>query len=200
MKKVLSIINDNLIIGDGFSISYINPLIWKIFDRMKKDDVGYIVPLIYTRYKYSHRLPKKFITTAIQKYGVVGDKLMCKYMFGRTCFKQFSLSKLFWEFSHFDPCNDKFGNKYNIDYGSVFPDTVHDIFYMNIKGRNEMRNFMWRINNINLSIDHYHRLIRLYEQYIDKLEEKYRNDMRIPIFKEIISFLQAKITQLENRV
>jgi hypothetical protein len=163
---------------------------------MKKEDVGYIVPSIYYTYKYSRRLPKKFISTAIQKYGTIGDKLLCKFMFERTCFRQFSLAKLFWEFSRFDPCNDKMILKYPENRGIIYPHTVRYMFALDDKTCNEMRNFMWKINNINFSADQYQQIKFIFEEKIDNNRTTSENDRKIPIFREIISILDAKIVEL----
>lgn len=200
IDKTVSIIVDSLTARNGFDLEYVNPLIWKIFDRMKTENIGYIIPAIYSKYSLSHCLPKKFLSDAIQKYGVIGEKLICKYMFEQTYSRKFSIAKLFWEFSRFDPCNDIRASDYIELCRTVHSYEVYDMFILDGKEGSEMKNFMWKINNINFSEVQYAEIIDIYTNKISDILEFNPEDERLTIFKEMISILEEKIAQMENNI
>jgi hypothetical protein len=59
----------------------------------------------------------------------------------------------------------------------------------------EMRIFMWKINNINFSKNQLEEIRSIYRYKIIDLND-YEDDERIPIYREIISILDAKIAEL----
>jgi hypothetical protein len=194
--NVANIFVEKVIVRDEFYIKYINPLIWKIFDMMKKSNVGYIIPYIYFHYKVWDCLPKKFLSDAIQRYGTIGDKLLCKFMFEQKYSRKFSLARLFWEFSRFDPCNDERSMGFLERYDKIYSDKIYGMFaYGDGKEGQEMRIFMWKINNINFSKNQLEEIRSIYRYKIIDLND-YEDDERIPIYREIISILDAKIAEL----
>lgn len=185
--RIVKIFIERFTTRNGFDI-IINPLIWKFLDLFERYDAGTIVSEICYegRLSESLRLPKSFVATAIRRYGAVGDKILCKRLFEIYTGKKFSLSKLFWKFSRFDPLHDVPSTVFR-NGPMLCSNEVYFLFLSTDKKGNEMKNFMWKIENLNFSTANIREIISIYRK---KIQDDPEN---VEIYNEIISILNRKI-------
>ena len=183
--RIAKIFFERFVVQYGFDI-IINQLIWKFLDLFERHAAGIIVSEICYTGRLSDCLPKNFVATAIRRYGAVGDKLLCKRLFEIYTGKKFSLSKLFWKFSRFDPLHDVPSTVFRNGH-KLCSNEAYFLFLSTDKEGNEMKNFMWKIENLNFSTAHIREIISIYR---DKIQDDPEN---IVIYNEIISILNGKI-------